>query len=1085
MINFSIPAKSEQEQYYDEILKMLTDADDEFFPPLSARNSTTQSDLLSGEKSENGVLSYFEELKKQKFMVATEEGRLLAFVSFKENYTNDEIKENNLPNIYLSTLIVKKDARGRGITSKMYEKLFDAYKDVNVFTRTWSTNIAHIKILEKFNFKTFRVLKDDRAEGVDTVYFKKSCRNFVGRKEYIDIFRDKYVQLCRKPYEEEKVFALSFSGPGGIGKTWLKDELIEEVSDEYGDAPKYAEIEMEEKDDWIKVLRRLAGQLYLKYKYDFSLFVMAYNILMNKTGELQNIIRHESEKGARVNFDTAVDCFFEDKIKKRIDWIKLGYMLLGGRKRFAKEAKEMEDMSIEELRENLPNYFADDMNRNYSVGDRPLIVFIDTYENLVSEVENRGNPLYNDKKLRDNNGIFKRINNVFWVICGREELKWASFDKSWEEDLSQNMLSELSFEESDKYLRLSGFEDEQLRRKIYRLTNGMPLYLLICKNKLEMLRKEGKTPEISDFGDDREELFSRFIKGMSGDTRDVFFLLGAIGKWTDELIEKVVKKYSYSVYNMVKNLSVVKTAADGSYMMNRTVSEVLTDKCPEQIQREAGNFLLDTYFEEMKRKNFDSPDYIWCIASVLRGVKLTCKNRTSFLEFYKNEVQEILHRFINEKYHSIDFSMFNSFLDYAKAEKGDLLYAYAVWFESHFLCFDGRNNEAEKGIEEVCELFKNLLGEEHPHTREALTLKGNILHSEGKNAEAEAIKIKAGEDIKSRFEAGEILSAKEINHSLDTIEKTSGMEAALKYCEKVYAEIDPDTADGDTLDFMHNYAFNLHNSGFYRKALEIKRVVYKKRCEVNENHPHTLYALLSLADTVTKAGDVNEAIDLYNEAIEKFEKKFGEEHSATLVAKGNLGFALCVSGQSEKALGLLNELIEKSVAVFGENHRETLNTMHNKSVCLYWNGDYMNAYKNEALVYEKRRMLLGDKHRETIDSISVLSMAECRISKNKAAIDKQKYAIEMYKELLGENAFETLLAMRYLGQVYEALEEYKDGYFALKDALQVYSKVYGERNPLTKNIATGMLTMLVNRKDVPVNLIKSEVQKVTKRYNLK
>ena len=167
---------NEVQRFYEQIYKLLVDSDEEFFPPLSMRNSTTQSNLTVGEKSEDGILNYFEELKKQKIMVAHENDKLLGFVSDREDYVNSEIGMEELPDIYISTLVVNRDARGKGITGEMYKNLFDVYKNVNVFTRTWSTNFAHIKILSKFDFEVFRVLKDDRAKGVDTVYFKKTKR---------------------------------------------------------------------------------------------------------------------------------------------------------------------------------------------------------------------------------------------------------------------------------------------------------------------------------------------------------------------------------------------------------------------------------------------------------------------------------------------------------------------------------------------------------------------------------------------------------------------------------------------------------------------------------------------------------------------------------------------------------------------------------------------------------------------------------------------------------------------------------------------------------------------------------------------
>ena len=163
----------EQDGFYADILNLLTISDDEFCPPLSARNSTSQVNLSVSTKCKNGVMSYFEELKKQRFAVACEDGKLVGFVSFKENYTNDIIGDDDLPNIYISTVLVAPEGRGKGVTRRMYEYLFKEYENSNVFTRTWSTNEAHIKILSGFGFETMLALKNDRGNGIDTIYFKK------------------------------------------------------------------------------------------------------------------------------------------------------------------------------------------------------------------------------------------------------------------------------------------------------------------------------------------------------------------------------------------------------------------------------------------------------------------------------------------------------------------------------------------------------------------------------------------------------------------------------------------------------------------------------------------------------------------------------------------------------------------------------------------------------------------------------------------------------------------------------------------------------------------------------------------------
>ena len=159
----------QQEFFGPQILEMLTFSDGEFVPPLSARSSTTQQNLSGSESCPDGIRQYYTQLQTQKVMAAVEGDRLLAFVSYIENYISGPITQADTPNIYLSTLVMRPEARGKGLTKQMYAQLFDTYKPASVFTRTWSTNSAHIRILQHFEFETLAVLKDHRGPGIDTV----------------------------------------------------------------------------------------------------------------------------------------------------------------------------------------------------------------------------------------------------------------------------------------------------------------------------------------------------------------------------------------------------------------------------------------------------------------------------------------------------------------------------------------------------------------------------------------------------------------------------------------------------------------------------------------------------------------------------------------------------------------------------------------------------------------------------------------------------------------------------------------------------------------------------------------------------
>lgn len=79
----------------------------------------------------------------------------------------------SMPNVYISTLIVHPDMRRRGIANKLYARMLKKHSTRYIFTRTWSTNMGHIRILSTLKFYEHLRLEDDRGEGIDTVYFRR------------------------------------------------------------------------------------------------------------------------------------------------------------------------------------------------------------------------------------------------------------------------------------------------------------------------------------------------------------------------------------------------------------------------------------------------------------------------------------------------------------------------------------------------------------------------------------------------------------------------------------------------------------------------------------------------------------------------------------------------------------------------------------------------------------------------------------------------------------------------------------------------------------------------------------------------
>ena len=173
-MEFKVLTSAEKETMRGELIAMLKAGDKDFVPPISARFSASQSDFSSPVCREEGFAAYYADMAAGDILAAFEDGALLGFVSYKKDYTAAPIDEGTFPNLYICTLRVKKEARGKQLTARMYTHLFDGlYPTRSLYTRTWSTNTAHIAILARFGFAELHRIKNHRGEGIDTVYFYK------------------------------------------------------------------------------------------------------------------------------------------------------------------------------------------------------------------------------------------------------------------------------------------------------------------------------------------------------------------------------------------------------------------------------------------------------------------------------------------------------------------------------------------------------------------------------------------------------------------------------------------------------------------------------------------------------------------------------------------------------------------------------------------------------------------------------------------------------------------------------------------------------------------------------------------------
>lgn len=163
------------EEEKEQIWEILCQCDDEFYPRLSLRESSSQKNLTGTGAGTARPVSYFREMIGQDFILAYgEDRRVIGFMTFKRDYICEALEGFGV-SLYVTTVCVRKELRGQGVMKALYRCMESEVPERRncrrISTRTWSLNHAQLHELAGRGYRQLALLKDDRGPGVDTVYF--------------------------------------------------------------------------------------------------------------------------------------------------------------------------------------------------------------------------------------------------------------------------------------------------------------------------------------------------------------------------------------------------------------------------------------------------------------------------------------------------------------------------------------------------------------------------------------------------------------------------------------------------------------------------------------------------------------------------------------------------------------------------------------------------------------------------------------------------------------------------------------------------------------------------------------------------
>lgn len=157
------------------IRRLLSAADEAFVPPLTDDARATIS--RPGDKpGPTSIQEYLEACLGRPMVGAFDEGQLVGFASL-ESRTDDGPLAAYSPTTHVSVLVIDEAYRGEGIATRFYNYLLDTVPEglpqSAISTKTWHTNRGHIAILDSLDFECVHRVEDDRAPGIDTVYYAR------------------------------------------------------------------------------------------------------------------------------------------------------------------------------------------------------------------------------------------------------------------------------------------------------------------------------------------------------------------------------------------------------------------------------------------------------------------------------------------------------------------------------------------------------------------------------------------------------------------------------------------------------------------------------------------------------------------------------------------------------------------------------------------------------------------------------------------------------------------------------------------------------------------------------------------------
>ncbi|MBR2809738.1 MAG: tetratricopeptide repeat protein [Solobacterium sp.] len=416
--------------------------------------------------------------------------------------------------------------------------------------------------------------------------------SFKGRLDEIRIFHERTNYLAN--YMHEDALVTNYYGIGGIGKTWLLKRLEYEAKNRGSKYVLYA-FDGSTGNPADKLIRSIATSidkvfgghiwdrtidLLDKYNADGSSLEKDFK----QAEKLYKAVGDLADTGVKAASSSFPDHELVNTVKDVNDNYQTGRSLRENGITLAgnldkPDSKDFAYSNEESRLKELADAFCADMKVLLEEVKKPLVIALDSIDRFY---ENNAD----DSWLKQ---IIMDLNDIHWLICGKDSLNWK--EEEWKEEAEKGMphlltiqLQNLSEEDAKQYFAEEiEASDPELLDYLYTLTYGHPFYMYLCVDLWVALISKGEKADRQLFqkeagNDKKNRIHTKLIDRFLGNDKDKALELASLYQWNESLLmnEKLsVSTEARDWFSAASHSSLFEQDPSGNYRFKDVIQSVL------------------------------------------------------------------------------------------------------------------------------------------------------------------------------------------------------------------------------------------------------------------------------------------------------------------------------------------------------------------------------------------------------------------------------------------------------------------------------------------------------------------------------